>query len=164
MNATKLNDWLQVIGLFGVIGSLMFVGLQLKQEQEIAMSAAYQARSQQISDIATAWADNPAARGAIIKLESGRAQEVTPDEALALNFYESALLNAYENIHYQYLSGFVTEEHWEKSRAGIKNFLRRERGRSSFFDDVSGQNWRASFYELAEQLVAEIDSEVKRNQ
>lgn len=121
MNATKLNDWLQVIGLFGVIGSLMFVGLQLKQEQEIAMSAAYQARSQQISDIATAWADNPAARGAIIKLQSGRAQEVTPDEALALNFYESALLNAYENIHYQYLSGFVTEEHWEKSRAGIKN-------------------------------------------
>jgi hypothetical protein len=164
MNSAKLNDWLQVIGLFGVIGSLLFVGLQLKQEQEIAMSAAYQARSQQISDITTAWADNPAARGAIVKLQSGRAQEVTPDEALALNFYESAVLNAYENIHFQYLSGFVTEEHWAKSRAGLKNFLRSERSRSSFFNNWSGQDWRASFYELAEQLVAEIDSEEKQNQ
>lgn len=37
----KLGDWLQIIGLFGVIGSLIFVGLQLKQTQAIALSETY---------------------------------------------------------------------------------------------------------------------------
>ena len=38
MDSAKLNDWLQVIGLFGVVASLIFVGLQMKQEHEIALS------------------------------------------------------------------------------------------------------------------------------
>ena len=40
-----------MIGIFGVIASLMFVGLQLKQSQEIAVSAAYQARADASNDI-----------------------------------------------------------------------------------------------------------------
>lgn len=36
MDTSKLNDWLQVVGLFGVIASLIFVGLQMKQDRAIA--------------------------------------------------------------------------------------------------------------------------------
>lgn len=35
MDASRINDWLHVIGLFGVIGSLIFVGLQMKQTRSI---------------------------------------------------------------------------------------------------------------------------------
>ena len=45
MNSEKINDWLQVAGLAGVIGSLIFVGLQLKQAQAIALSDVYQNRT-----------------------------------------------------------------------------------------------------------------------
>ena len=38
MKPTELNDWLQVIGLFGVIASLIFVGVQLKQDRQIALA------------------------------------------------------------------------------------------------------------------------------
>ncbi len=38
MDSTKLNDWLQVVGLFGIIGSLIFVGLQMKQDRQIALA------------------------------------------------------------------------------------------------------------------------------
>ena len=41
MDAAKLNDWLQVIGFFGVIASLIFVGFEIKQAHEIALSEAY---------------------------------------------------------------------------------------------------------------------------
>ena len=34
MDSAKLNDWLQVVGLFGVIASLIFVGLQMKQDRD----------------------------------------------------------------------------------------------------------------------------------
>ena len=45
MDSAKLNDWLQVIGLFGVIASLIFVGLQMKQDREIALAGTYQDRT-----------------------------------------------------------------------------------------------------------------------
>ena len=42
MNSQKLNDWLQVAGMFGIIGTLVFVGVQMNQTQKIALSANYQ--------------------------------------------------------------------------------------------------------------------------
>ena len=36
MGSGKLNDWLQLVGLLGVLGGLMFVGMQLRQDREIA--------------------------------------------------------------------------------------------------------------------------------
>ncbi len=43
MNKAGRKDWLQVIVVFGVIASLVFVGLQLRQSHEIALVAPYQA-------------------------------------------------------------------------------------------------------------------------
>ncbi len=34
----ELNDWLQVVGLFGVLGGLIFVGLQVRQERQVAQT------------------------------------------------------------------------------------------------------------------------------
>jgi hypothetical protein len=36
MDSKKLNDWLQVAGLFGVLGGLVFVGLQLSLDRQWA--------------------------------------------------------------------------------------------------------------------------------
>ena len=36
MDSKKLNDWLQVLGMFGIMASLVFVGLQVKQTDVIA--------------------------------------------------------------------------------------------------------------------------------
>jgi hypothetical protein len=36
MDANRLSNWLQIVGLFGVLGGLVFVGLQLRQDQRIA--------------------------------------------------------------------------------------------------------------------------------
>ena len=35
MKAETLNDWLQIIGLFGIMASLFFVGMQVRQTQAI---------------------------------------------------------------------------------------------------------------------------------
>jgi len=35
-DSSKLNDWLQIGGMLGVIGGLCFVGLQLSQDRQIA--------------------------------------------------------------------------------------------------------------------------------
>ena len=38
MDSGKLQDWMQIVGLFSLVGSLIFVGLQLKQSHEIALA------------------------------------------------------------------------------------------------------------------------------
>ena len=38
MISKELNDWLQVVGLFGVLGGLIFVGLQLQLDRQVALS------------------------------------------------------------------------------------------------------------------------------
>ena len=38
MISKKFNDWLQIVGLFGVLGGLIFVGLQLSLDRGVAMS------------------------------------------------------------------------------------------------------------------------------
>jgi len=40
MDSAKLNDWLQVIAIFALVASLIFVGLQMKQTQEIGQGQA----------------------------------------------------------------------------------------------------------------------------
>ena len=42
MNSQKLHDWLQIIGIAAVVASLVFVGLQLKQSDEIALAQVYE--------------------------------------------------------------------------------------------------------------------------
>ncbi len=51
MDSAKLNDWMQVVGIFALVASLIFVGLQMKQSQEIAVADQYQDRA----DAALEW-------------------------------------------------------------------------------------------------------------
>ena len=39
MDVAKLNDWMQVFGVFAIVASLIFVGLEMQQAQEISMFA-----------------------------------------------------------------------------------------------------------------------------
>ena len=53
MDSTKLNDWMQIIGIFAVVASLIFVGLQMRQDQQIAMSESYSSMTDSVGDLAT---------------------------------------------------------------------------------------------------------------
>lgn len=41
MNSEKLRDWLEIVGIFSVVASLVFVGLQMRQDQTLAEAQQY---------------------------------------------------------------------------------------------------------------------------
>ena len=45
MESRRLNDWMQIFALVGVIVSLIFVGLEIRQSREIAIADIYQQRT-----------------------------------------------------------------------------------------------------------------------
>ena len=40
MDSAKVNDWLQIVGMFGLLGGLIFVGLQLRLDRQDAVTQA----------------------------------------------------------------------------------------------------------------------------
>jgi len=89
MDSKKLNDWLQLVGLAAVVASLIFVGLQIKQSDEIAMvelldNAAF--RNFELSSLRTSHAD--------VWRKACLGEELTPSEkTIAADIYFSYLQN-----------------------------------------------------------------------
>jgi hypothetical protein len=158
MDTGKLHEWLQVVGLFGVIASLIFVGLQMKQDRDIALSAATQARTETTIQNIMGSSSNPILASAIDKIELGENQPLLPSEERALGMMGLAVLFNLENVHYQYQSGYVSEERWVASRQTLKGLLRPHYGARARYEADPGQ-WRESFQQIVEELLKEIDSE-----
>jgi len=59
MDSVKLNDWLQVIGIFALVASLIFVGLQMKQNQLIGEGEAAAYYSEITNSFRHTVIDNP---------------------------------------------------------------------------------------------------------
>ena len=161
-----MHDWLEIIGLFGVIASLSFVGLQLKQDREIAIAAAYQARATTAIDTFLAIAANETVLRALIKAQSGDpdatvegdgfAAPLTALELLAGNQATNAIANLADNSYYQYQAGFLPHEHWLAVRALIKSvIIVNPLYRISF--TARPNNFRPEFNAMMDEIVAEID-------
>ena len=126
MDPAKLNDWMQVVGIFAVVASLIFVGLEMRQSQKIALSAAYQARADSSMNLRMAPLESETLQSAMAKvlIHDKNLDQLTPEEYIALRGRWNAQLTYLENMHYQYVSGFITEEHWQTNRAELAGMLR----------------------------------------
>ena len=151
MNTAKISDWLQVAGMFGVIGSLVFVGLQMKQAQEIALSSIYQARSDASVAMSMASTNSPEVLSALAKAHSGRLDQLSMREAIAFEHYVGASVTMIESNHRQFEAGFLPEEHWQRNLRELKCILvapeRKEIIMSWQFSD--------SFMDVVRQLIGE---------
>ena len=109
MDSSKLNDWVQVVGIFAVVVSLVFVSLQLRQSQEIAVAAQYQARAQAAQSMYMSLQESG------ISLNAGRTpvSEMTPFERYTAENVNRWAWTQSDNLYFQYKAGFLDEESLE---------------------------------------------------
>ena len=154
MQSRPQRDWLQIIGQFGVVASLLFVGLQMKQDQEIALSAAYQARTATLVDFVTALATDEVTRTAFSKL-GGDVADLTSDERIAAVMISMAGRELLQNSQYQFARGYLDEEHWQTAQRLIKQQLQQPIARAGLLSD----GVRPSFRRIVEEIDREPDAE-----
>ena len=146
MNSAKINEWLQVIGLFGVIASLAFVGLQLKQTHEIAVSTNYQSRMSTEVELDASLSGNPTFLSGTAKLYLDSTDTLTPEEVVAQEYAFGSMLKIYENNLLQYEMGYLDEKHWQTSLAEMKCLFE-----APFYRDLlQGWEFRESFLKVVE--------------
>jgi len=151
MSSGKLNDWLQVVGLFAVVGSLIFVGLQMRQEQRIALSQIYQERADQSIAITLAALESDTALSFWGKTRGYVQEGYSPAESAFGLQWTTAMLSYWENNHYQYVEGFVSEEQWQTQLALMKTLMPMPAFRYAF--EQNKNIWRASFREVLEGIL-----------
>ena len=105
----SFDVWIQLLGMLGVLGGLVFVGLEMQQSQRIALAAQHQARSEMFMDQINA------------HTEAGITfRNYTADEQYAnINGFH-ALSVFFENDFIQYKLGLMDEDLWEKKKVVIK--------------------------------------------
>ena len=111
MRKINIQDLIQLLGMVGIIGSLIFVGLEMKQSQLIALAAQQQARVDTFTNNSNTLTEAGISIRQLLAMASGRI-EVTEE-------YEAALDNmghfnwwVYENDFLQYSLGLMDEEIW----------------------------------------------------
>jgi hypothetical protein len=172
MDSAKLNDRIQVVGIFAVVASLIFVGLQMKQSHEIAVADQYQDRADAALDFYLALMQSDQALTMTGKdfsdaVKSGRApvpimnslESEGPEGVAMRHLIYRSYITKLDNYHFQYENGFLSEEAWQAFRLRLKLLLSRDIY-AALYSQMSGQ-FRPSFHDICSQIMAEIDAASK---
>ena len=156
MQSRKLENWLQITGLFGVIGSLMFVGLQMRQDREIALAEMWQARTAAVVEYSASMAGNEMVMSAYAENADPVMGIDTTEEQAALYAIWAAMY-LWENSHYQYKRGFLPEEHWTRILVNLRTNLGNSFWRPKIL--LIAPQMTPSFRAVLEELADEVDAE-----
>ena len=96
MRKVSLDVWIQLIGLLSVLGGLVFVGLQMRQSQTIALAAQQQARMQVFVEAFSTLSERNT------DLTEYLANGVAPENELSLKNFMNQRWMIYENDYLQY--------------------------------------------------------------
>jgi hypothetical protein len=101
MKKVSLDVFIQLIGMLGIFGGLVFVGLEMRQSQQFALAAQQTARMQVWTDMVNAFTESqinyPEAIG-----------DFNPESNIA-----HATLWIFENDYIQYNLGLMDENIWQ---------------------------------------------------
>ena len=124
MKKISLDVWIQLIGMLGVLGGLIFVGLERQQSQRIAIAGQIQARNQAVMDfdLALLTAEDRVSRQTMslpfIEIDPATMTEEQREiRRHALNWQTNSLQNAFQ----QHELGLLPEDVWQQVQGRIQN-------------------------------------------
>jgi len=149
------KDIAELTGIAAIVGSLIFVGLEMRQTRVIAMAAAYQARTDSEINMMQMFSDTYGNLEIIRK--SGTGELLTVTEQIRRDQIHLVRFIYLENVHYQYEVGMVAEEVWRAQMIGIERTLVSPDFREWWRETRDW--WRPSFSKSIDGYIAEFSSE-----
>jgi len=106
LDSAKLNDWMQVIGIFAVFASLIFVGLQMQLDRRLARAELGSVSLEFRASVELARSDPDISKAWAKMLESP--QDLSASEMVSVNgILRSAALNAYRECYLLAVEVFI---------------------------------------------------------
>lgn len=166
---------IEIIGATSIVASLVFVGMQLNIDTEVALSDQYATRTESIkSDIRARLESEDFMSYQEVAWENGQrppwwndnyenrvtTSGASPRQVYA-NIYNLQLgLFHVDNLYYQYQRGLLDEEFWARSRATVKDVMQVDFNRDVYLNSA----FRLPIQELLTAIASEIANEQQSSQ
>jgi len=151
----SFDTWIQLLGMIGVLGGLIFVGLEMRQSQMIALAAQSQARASMLIERVGVYTEANLDFQSLL-FESSYDTDLSRSEAAQRNtFHQSWYL--FENDFEQYSLGLMSAERWNAKLNGINRLFNMCEGRGTY--DVRVQTFSESFRRLLSTIPDECKTE-----
>ena len=111
MNWDAIGAIAELMGALGVIASLLFVALQVRQNSKVVAANTFQAISSTSSDAAFRMAENPQL-AVIIRKSITEPSGLNEEERTRAEVWMRGLFRNYENYYYQYTRGHLEVDIW----------------------------------------------------
>ena len=120
MKKVSLDTWIQLIGMLGVLGGLVFVGLEMRQSHTIALATQVQARLEQLLDRNRTWFEGQWELG--YTLATTPYNQLTDSERWARDQDLDWIHRMQQNSYYQYKIGLLSDEQASALLVYIKRY------------------------------------------
>ena len=128
MSLEELALLAEIIGGLGVIASLIYLALQIRQNTRTVAANTFQAISTASSNMGMQAIQTPGLTAVLTKAHTNYS-ELDTEEKMLLEVFLGSMLRNYENYYYQYRRGFLEEELWIGYRTTLLQFIGAEYGR-----------------------------------
>lgn len=156
MNWDAIGAVAELVGAAGVVITLLYLALQVRQNTKALRAATFQA----VIDYATGFAETVARDGdlaAIFQRGMADFESLSESERFRFHFQLIALLRRYENFHYQSRMGLLDDDQWEGLRSSLNHLMLRPGSRTWWISNSFLFN--SSFRKFLEARFAANDTE-----
>ena len=113
MEPSSIRKWSEVVGLLAVVASLIFVGLEVRQNADATKAAT----AQSLNDSWLEWnlaMSNPEAWSAVFRLyDLADLSSENSADAAAVRSLMRSVFQHWSNLHWQYLQGQLDQRLWD---------------------------------------------------
>ena len=124
MKKVSLDVWIQLLGMLSVLAGLVFVGLEMRQSQQIALAAQQQERASLVTEIIGTFSETNPPISFLDFLNENLDVSNQNNRAVA-ETYIYRMWMVYENDYLQYELGLMDEDIWLAKLAAMRNVYSR---------------------------------------
>ena len=108
----SFDTWIQLLGMLSVLAGLVFVGLEMRQSQQIALAAQQQARTEIFTGIVNSVNESSEVSLYQILVKARDSEPLTASEKKITENYALQTIWVFENDFIQYQAGLIDENVW----------------------------------------------------
>ena len=125
MKREIVQDLIQFLGMIGIIGSLIFVGLQMQQTQRIAIGGQVQARAEMFVNRIMAGLEGNLDANKLFYYRDFNYDELDEEEKFIAREMHQWIGIMVENNFFQYQMGLFDSDYWEQQETRILDWWNR---------------------------------------
>ena len=124
MNWDAIGAVAELTGAMGVIGSLIYLAVQIRQNTQSLRASAYDSITGHIAELNKLIVSNAEVAAITDEGDQDRSS-LSPDKRKRYDAFQSSRFRHYDNLHYQYQRGLLEESRWQPLQKALAYHLRK---------------------------------------